>query len=245
MSASSDLKAAAGFLTPFGNGQAVPTPEALAWFPVVGAGLGTLLGAGWCCAHRAVPAPIAGALMVMADCALTGALHLDGLADAADGLFAHAPKRTRLEIMAEPQAGSFAITAVSTALLAKAAAFGALRPSVLVLASVYCSSRSLMALGARVLPYARQAGLASSFLPTGSRKDVAAAAGAAGAGAALAVASLAAGRRGAVAILTGWAAGAAVLLLARRRLGGFTGDVLGAVGVACETCSLLAAGRRA
>lgn len=243
MSASSDLKAALGFLTPFGGGQGMPTPRALAWFPTVGAGMGMLLGAAWLHARRVLPAPVAGALMVAADCALTGALHLDGLADASDGLLAHAPKRARLEIMAEPQVGSFAITAVSTVVLAKAAAFGTLQPSALMLASVYCSSRSLMALGARALPYARQAGLASAFLPIGSRKDLAAAAGAGGAGVALVAASLAAGRRGAGAILAGWAAGAAVLLLARRRIGGFTGDVLGAAGVACETCSLLAAGR--
>jgi adenosylcobinamide-GDP ribazoletransferase len=243
VSASSDFKAALGFLTPFGGGQGTPTPGALAWFPTVGVGMGMLLGAAWRHARRALPAPVAGALMVAADCALTGALHLDGLADAADGLLAHAPKRARLEIMAEPQVGSFAITAVSTAVLAKAAAFGTLPPSALMLASVYCSSRSLMVLGSRALPYARQAGLASAFLPMGSRKDLAAAAGAGGAGVALVAASLVSGRRGAGAILAGWAAGAAVLLLARRRLGGFTGDVLGAAGVACETCSLLAAGR--
>ncbi|MGC8626808.1 MAG: adenosylcobinamide-GDP ribazoletransferase, partial [Acidimicrobiales bacterium] len=230
-------------LTPFGDGKAAPTPGAMAWFPVVGACMGALLGAGWHRARQSMPAPVAGALMVMADHALTGALHLDGLADAADGLLAHAPKRARLEIMAEPQVGSFAIAAVSTAVMAKAAAFSALRPSVPMLASVYCSSRSLMALGARVLPYARESGLASAFLPKGSRRDVVAATGAAGAGVALAIASLAAGRRGAVSILAGWAAGAAVLLLAHRRIGGFTGDVLGAAGVACETCSLLAAGR--
>ena len=243
MSASSGLKAAVGFLTPLGGGQVAPTPGALAWFPAVGAGMGMLLGAAWRHARRVLPAPVAGALMVAADCALTGALHIDGLADAADGLAAHAPKRARLEIMGEPQVGSFAVTAVATAVLAKAAAFGALQPSALVLACVYCSSRSLMALGARVLPYARPGGLASAFLPTASRKDVAAVAGAAGAGAALLVAALAAGRRGAGAILAGWAAGGAVLSLAQRRLGGFTGDVLGAAGVACETCSLLAAGR--
>lgn len=244
MSATSDFKAAAGFLTPLGSGQPTPTPGALAWFPVVGTAMGMLLGAAWHRFRQVLPAPVAGALVVVADCALTGALHLDGVADAADGLLAHAPKRARLEIMAEPQVGSFGVVAVTMAMTAKAAAFGALQPSALLLASLYCSSRSLMALGPRVLPYARQSGLASAFLPTAGHKDTAAAAGAAGAIAALVIASLTAGRRGAGAILTGWVAGGTVLLLAHRRLGGFTGDVLGAAGVACETCSLLAAGRR-
>ena len=52
-------------------------------------------------------------------------------------------------------------------------------------------------------------------------------AGLAGAGAALLLATLVAGRRGARAVVGGWVSGALVLVLARRRIGGFTGDVLG------------------
>jgi len=63
----------------------------------------------------------------------------------------------------------------------------------------------------------------------------------AGAGAALALASACRGRQGAEAVLTGWAAGALVLALARHRLGGFTGDVLGAAGTLCETAALVVA----
>ena len=89
------------------------------------------------------------------------------------------------------------------------------------------------------MPYARREGLASAFMAAEAGSDPALLAGLAGAGAALALASVTAGRRGAASVVAGWAAGAAVLEVARRRLGGFTGDVLGAAGVVAETVSLL------
>ena len=50
-----------------------------------------------------------------------------------------------------------------------------------------------------------------------------------------------AGRRGAAAVIAGWGAAAVVLESARRRLGGYTGDVLGAAGVTCEISGLVVA----
>ncbi|MGI8882353.1 MAG: adenosylcobinamide-GDP ribazoletransferase, partial [Jatrophihabitans sp.] len=57
----------------------------------------------------------------------------------------------------------------------------------------------------------------------------------------LGLAAVVDGLRGGVAVAAGIAAGAGVLLLGRRRLGGFTGDVLGAAGVTGETVSLVVA----
>ena len=93
------------------------------------------------------------------------ALHLDGLADTADGLLAHVPTKDRLEIMAEPGVGSFAAVALGMALLTRAAALAALEPSPLLLGALYCSSRSVMVVASRSLPYARPEGLVSAFLP--------------------------------------------------------------------------------
>jgi adenosylcobinamide-GDP ribazoletransferase len=142
-----------------------------------------------------------------------------------------------------------------------------------------------MVIASRALPYAREEGLASAFLPAAAAAhdpenralpdsaladgaladgaladgaladsaladgaladsagpDVALQAAVAAAGAALLLASLVAGRRGARAVVTGWISAALVLGMARRRLGGFTGDVLGAAGVVCETTGLLVA----
>jgi len=213
----------------------------MAYFPVVGASLGTLIGLSWRTARRRLP-PLPGAALVVAtDALMTGGLHLDGLADTADGLCAHVPAKGRLEIMADPQVGSFAVVALGVVLISRTAALATLEPSPALLAALYCSSRSVMVIGSRSLPYAREQGLATAFLPAPAHPDGALVAGLAGAGAALLLASLVAGRRGARAVVAGWVSGALVLVLARRRIGGFTGDVLGAAGVVCETAGLLTA----
>jgi adenosylcobinamide-GDP ribazoletransferase len=213
----------------------------MAYFPVVGAALGTLIGLSWGAARRRLPPLPAAALVVAMDALMTGALHLDGLADTADGLCAHVPAKTRLEIMAEPQVGTFAVVALGIVLSSRTAALAALEPSPALLAALYCSSRSVMVIGSRALPYVRQEGLATAFLPAPGNPDNALAAGLAGAGAALLLGVLVAGRRGARAVVSGWFSGALVLALARRRFGGFTGDVLGAAGAVCETAGLVVA----
>jgi adenosylcobinamide-GDP ribazoletransferase len=269
MSALSELRAAVAFLTPFhitpsglppsglppsglppfGRTPAVepdppPSPLTMTYFPLVGAAIGGLVGLTWWRARRSFSPVLAATLAVVADCAFTGALHLDGLADTADGLFAHVPAKNRLAIMSEPGVGSFAVVALGLAIVSRVAALAALEPSPVLLGALYCSSRSVMVIGSRVLPYARQEGLASAFLPSKDGPgcpDQALLAALAGAGAALGVASAVAGRRGAAAVVVGWATAAAVLESARRRLGGFTGDVLGAAGVVCETSGLVVA----
>jgi adenosylcobinamide-GDP ribazoletransferase len=213
----------------------------MAYFPVVGASLGALIGLSWHTSRRRLPPLPAAALVVFIDALMTGGLHLDGLADTADGLCAHVPAKSRLEIMAEPQVGTFAVVALGAALISRTAALAALEPSPALLAALYCSSRSVMVVGSRGLPYARGEGLATAFLPAPAGSDGALVAGLAGAGAALLLATLVAGRRGARAVVAGWVSGALVLVLARRRIGGFTGDVLGAAGVVCETAGLVMA----
>jgi adenosylcobinamide-GDP ribazoletransferase len=93
-----------------------------------------------------------------------------------------------------------------------------------------------MAVAARALPYARPAGLATPFLGSGRSLALLLA------GAVLALGVAAAdGPRMLLAVFTAVAAGALVHALARRRLGGFTGDTLGASGVVAETVGLLVA----
>jgi adenosylcobinamide-GDP ribazoletransferase len=244
MSAVSELRAAVAFLSPLGQAgpaQSPPSPQTMAYFPLVGAALGALVGVTWRQARRSFTPVLAAALAVAADCGLTGALHLDGLADTADGLLAHVPAKSRLEIMSEPAIGTFGAVALCVALVARVAALAALRPSPALLAALYGSSRSVMVIGARSMPYARQEGLVSAFLPRNEAADEAVLSALAGAGAALGLASVAKGRRGAAAVLAGWAAAGLVMESARRRLGGYTGDVLGAAGVACETVGLVVA----
>jgi adenosylcobinamide-GDP ribazoletransferase len=239
--------AALAFLTPLGRARE-PDRTTFDWFPIVGALIGAAVGLVWWGANELWSPLVAATLAVAADVALTGALHVDGLADTADGVLPHLDRQRRLEVMTEPDVGAFGVTAVVLTLGLRVAVLASLAPDPALLAALWCTSRTVMAVAARTIPYARsEGGLAAAFLGR-SPATVAvlgtamALALAVGSGAVLdtmpsvLVAVLAVA---AVAV-----AGAAVVALARRRLGGFTGDVLGAAGVVGETVGLLVAAAR-
>jgi adenosylcobinamide-GDP ribazoletransferase len=231
------MRRALAFLTPLGGARA-PSPGALAWFPVVGAVLGLALGGVWWLADRLWAAPVAAAVVVAADLALTGMLHFDGLVDSADGLLPPLDGERRLEVMADPATGAFGVGVGVATLLLRWASLAALAPSAALLGALWCASRLGMAVVARRVPYARREGLASAFLEPG-RQGLpvlgvllgAVLVGFGGGDAMVGVAAL---------VLSG----AAVVALAVRRVGGFTGDVLGAAGMVGETAGLLAAAAR-
>ncbi len=240
----SGLRAAVSFLTPFG-GATVPTPEALAWFPAVGAAMGGLLGLLWWGAEHLWPAPVAAAIVVLADLAITGLLHVDGLVDSADGLLPHLARERRLAVMREPSVGAFGIATGGAVLLARFAALAAIGPSVLLPVGIWCGSRAVMAVAPSCIPYARadEGGLATSFLSESARAPAIAAA-LSGAAGLLAPIMLWRVLGGAISALCALLSGALVLWFARRRVGGFTGDVLGAAGVIFETTALVVAAAR-
>ena len=241
------MRRALSFLTPFG-GPADPAPSALAWFPAVGALIGLAVGGIWWAARRGWAPPAAAAIALIADAALTGMLHLDGLADAADGLLPPLSRARRLEVMADPRLGAFGAAGLAIVLLARFGAFASMLPSPLAVAGLWSGSRTAMAVTARAVPYARPAGLASAFLPSpaaGKRPGTAARLagpalpGLAGGLLALALAFAGRGALGMAAVGAEAVGAAAVVFLAWRRLGGFTGDVLGAAAVVGETAGLL------
>jgi len=241
------IRSALAFLTPIG-GAAAPAPSALAWFPVVGCGIGALLGLLWWGAGHVWDRPIAAALVVAADLAVTGMLHVDGLVDAADGLLPPLDRERRLAVMAAPDAGAFGVAAGIAVLLLRWAALASLRPSVLIVAALWCVSRTAMAVVAVTVPYARAdrgGGLATAFLPATSAAR--ARGGVLGvAGLALALVLLIVWRplAGTISLFGALAGAALVVTLAWRRLGGYTGDVLGAVGMVAETVGLVVAAAR-
>jgi adenosylcobinamide-GDP ribazoletransferase len=231
---------ALGFLTVLGRSR-TPTSRSLTWFGPTGALIGAALGLLWWGTSNAWPPAVAAALVVAADLAVTGMLHLDGLADAADGLLPHLERRRRLAVMAAPDVGAFGVATVVAALLLRFAALTAMAPdgwhAVAFLAGVWCAARTLMAVTACVVPYARGIGLANAFLG-GS------VAGPLVLGAPLTALAAVRGVGGVVAVIAGIAAGALVVVMAERRIGGFTGDVLGAAGIVTETIALVVASAR-
>ncbi len=232
------MRRALAFLTPF-LGAAEPRPQTLGWFPVAGAALGLVLGAVWWGAEWAWPPAVAAAIVVAADLAFTGLLHVDGLADTADGLLPHLDRNRRLEVMAAPDVGAFGVATVGAVLLLRWAALATMAPSPLLLGGLWCASRTAMAVTARTVPYARPGGLASSFL--GGRALLTALLGGA---LAVALAFAGPGVPGVIAVGAVVVGAAGVVVLARRRLGGFTGDVLGAGGMVGETAGLVVAAAR-
>jgi adenosylcobinamide-GDP ribazoletransferase len=226
---------ALGFLSVVGRGRP-PTPGSLRWFPVVGALLGLAIGGTWWLAHELWPPAVAAGLTVAVDLGLTGMLHLDGLADTADGVLPHLERERRLQVMAAPDVGAFAVGVVALVLLLRFSAFASTAPDVLSVAGLWCGARTVMAVGVRSLPYARgDGGLARAFGGPGDATAIAVV----GVGLALAGAVTGAGAPGLAAVAAGVVAGVGVLRLGLHRLGGFTGDVLGAAGVVTETVGLV------
>jgi adenosylcobinamide-GDP ribazoletransferase len=204
-------------------------------FPVVGAGVGVLGGLAAAGLEGPLPGVVAGALGVSVAIVLTGGLHVDALADAADALGAE--RERALEIMRDPRIGAFGAAAVAVALLVEAASLGALAEqgdAVRGFLVAGALSRATAPLLSQVLPYARPSG-------TGGVLSLGLAVPAPATGAALAV--------GAAALSFGWTglvvaaavAGLAVAcgLAARAWLGGVTGDTLGATIQLAEVAALV------
>lgn len=231
------MRRALAFLTILGR-SSEPTAATFAWFPFVGAGLGLVVGALWWISARHASPSLAGALALLADLVLTGLLHVDGLADAGDGLIAPMSRERRLAVMADPTIGAFGAIAVVAVLLVRFAAFASARPAPLLVAALWCASRTSMVVISRVLPYAREGGLVSAFLARPTHQRALAASVALGLVGSFALATRC-GWRGVVALVGELVAIALVAALARRRLGGYTGDVLGASGVVGETVGLV------
>jgi adenosylcobinamide-GDP ribazoletransferase len=208
------VRRALAFLTPLGGAMA-PDRRTLAWFPLAGAVIGAVLGLVWWGADRLWPALLVAGVVVAADLALTGMLHVDGLIDSADGLMAHMPAERRLEVLAEPTVGAFGVTVAIATILLRFGALAVAVPDVVLVVAVWCASRTVMALAASRLRYARTIGLA-----------------------------VVAGAPAVAAVITAFAVGAGVVAFGRARLGGFTGDVLGAAGYLGETAALVVGAAR-
>lgn len=109
------------------------------------------------------PRPLSDALLVLGWVVLTGGTHVDGLADALDGLGAWATPERRLEILHDPNSGPFAVVGVALIFIVKALALAALgvRWRWLLLTPVVARLGMLAAL--RAYPYARREGLGAGL----------------------------------------------------------------------------------
>jgi adenosylcobinamide-GDP ribazoletransferase len=240
------VRRALSFLTVLGRA-AEPNERTLSWFPLVGIGVGAIVGTTWWLADRVWPAALAAVIAVGVDAAVTGCLHLDGLADAADGLLPAVGRTRRFEIMADPRVGAFGAVVLVLVLSLRVTALAVTVARPLVLVGLWCGSRTMMGVVARSVPYAHaDGGTATAFVGAAGERGGVSLYGvaASGMGAAVAFAAVGAGGRGVVVLGAELVAMLAVVLFSVRRIGGYTGDVLGAMGVVGETVGLLALAAR-
>ncbi len=194
-------------------------------FPLAGLAIGLVLAMFDMIASALWPPLVAGVLDMVLLAVVTGAFHLDGLADMADGLYGHGDPEKALAIMKDSRVGAMGLVAVACVLLTKTAAMGSIdHGRFLALMVVPAYARSTMIFGIHFLPYARgKEGTGSPFFDTPlSSMDFKFFA-------APVVLSLFLGWRGLLLNLLFAAATVAMIRLYRKKLDGITGDMLGAM----------------
>jgi adenosylcobinamide-GDP ribazoletransferase len=212
--------------------------------PLAGAVIGVfpalVLGAG---IAAGLPPAVAAPLAIAALVVLTGALHEDGLADCADGFGGGRTRERKLEIMRDSRIGTYGACAIVLSLYLRAASLSVIAGHGLglaayVLVASAALSRTLCLLPLAFLPPARSDGAGRAARDIDHRRCALAL----GIAVAIALAPCLAGAsflRGALGITAAFAAVLAVCLIARRQVGGQTGDVAGAAQQAADIVMLV------
>ncbi|MEA2060427.1 MAG: adenosylcobinamide-GDP ribazoletransferase [Thermodesulfobacteriota bacterium] len=159
-----DFKSALMFITilPTGRNTEFSPSGMVRFFPVVGLFLGALLIVTDLLSSLFWPLPVAALMDVLFLAAVTGAFHLDGLGDTADGLFSHRSPQRALEIMKDSRTGMMGLVAVFSILALKTAGIYSLKNAgtgmfpLMVLLIVPAYARGGMLFGMRFLKYGRK-----------------------------------------------------------------------------------------
>lgn len=210
-----------------------------AWFPVAGAGIGLLVGGVGAIAWHLTTPLVAGAVAVTAGLLITGAFHEDGLGDVADAFGGGQTVERRLEIMKDSRHGTYGVAAMAASIVVRVTALGTM-PGPWALAASAVAAHVLGRTVAVVLmaaaPLARHRGLGVDYGQATTWK--------------VATIALLTGTALSAVAVGWWAApllGAALLGaaltggLARRKIGGISGDVLGATEQVAECLVLVVA----
>ena len=236
------LLAAIAFLTRLPVGRlvafdAADVGDSAGWFPLIGGLLGIIYSGAAVLLKGHLPPAVVAVLLVLLDALATGALHLDGLADTADGFGGGKTREDILRIMRDHCIGAYGGVALVVVVALKIAAYdGLLRQSEWMAALILTPAlgRWSILLLTATLPYARKTGQ-EAYPTSGMGKR------ALFWGTLAMAAALGAARTG-----RAWIAAAVVLAVTacfgfycRRRIAGITGDTLGAGVQLCESAALL------
>jgi len=234
------LAAAVSFLTRLPIGKfvligAADVSQSAGWFPLVGLLIGGICAGAAFVLRGHLPSMVIGAIVLVLDAAVTGALHFDGLADTADGFGGGKSREDVLRIMRDHAIGSYGGTALALLVILKVAAYGALLAGGRWFAAIVLTpavGRWSILLLTAALPYARETASVVREMRAGAVAWGTIILGAAMAASRLWCAAAAGGAAIAVSALFG--------LYCRRRIGGITGDTLGANVQLCECAALIA-----
>ena len=156
-----DFLSAVQFVTilPWGRAEKFDPQRMIPYFPLVGIALGVLVALFDYVAVSFWGKTVASLLDVLFLAVLTGAFHIDGLGDTADGLLGQRPKEKILEIMKDSRLGTMGLMAIVAGLSVKWAGITGLAANrALLLIIIPSFARSSMLFGMRYLPYGRPEG---------------------------------------------------------------------------------------
>ena len=207
------------------------------WFPAVGALVGAAVGALAWSLHTPLGPLLAATVAVLAGVLLTGAFHEDGLADVADAFAGGWTREDRFRILKDPLHGSYGVAALCGSIVVRVAALGSVadpRAAAAGAVAAHAVGRTA-AVGAMWLaPTARPDGLGADYA-----RSLRAAPALAGVASGLAIVTAVTGWWAAPRVGAAAVAALTVAWLAVRKLGGVTGDVLGAVEQVVECVALV------
>lgn len=248
-----DLRSSIMFITIIPAGRDIPFSPIgmIRFFPVVGLILGSLLVCFDAIVSLFWPAPVVALLDVALMVILTGAFHLDGLGDAADGLFSHRSRERALEIMKDSRTGMMGLIAIFLSLAVKIAGIYCVKnlcngtdeailtnfQTVLILLVVPSYARAGMLFGIRYFKYGREFGtghdLFEKRLPAADFIFIAVP---------VILSLLTLGLRGLLLNVAFAALVFIILLFYKKKMGCITGDMLGAMCEITESALFLVAG---
>ncbi len=139
--------------------------RATTYFPVVGLIIGLILaGLNWLLL-LILPAVVVNALLVVALVIITGAMHLDGLADTCDGIAGHKTTEERWQVMRDSRTGAFGVVGIVLVVLLKYATLNNIPPVFMTAVLIFMpvASRWAMVYAIYAYRYARPAGLGTAY----------------------------------------------------------------------------------
>jgi adenosylcobinamide-GDP ribazoletransferase len=145
----------------------------LIWFPFLGLLIGAITALCVSFFVGILPSSLAAVFGMVLLAAISGCLHLDGLADSCDGLLSSRPRARALEIMRDSHIGAMGVIALFFVLLGKYAALSTLSSAVMLQALLLMpmAGRTAIVISMAILPYARSGdGLGLLFYSADSRR---------------------------------------------------------------------------